>query len=238
MNHSKFVTRTRGCLTPRPRIPITGANAGLGLARDLLEKVKKAHPGISYADLYALAGVVAIKAMGGPTVPFKAGRTDASDGSTSPPDGRLPDAAQGAAHLRDIFGRMGFSDAEIVALSGAHSLGRCHTDRSGFVGPWTFAPTTFSIDYFVRLLEDTWVVKTMHNGLPWKGPKQFTDKKTGQLMMLPTDLALVEDAAFKAHVVTFSKDKEAFAKAFSSAFSTLLNLGIPKDAKTVDISFK
>jgi len=26
-------------------------------------------------------------------------------------------------------GRQGFNDQEIVALSGAHALGRCHTDR-------------------------------------------------------------------------------------------------------------
>lgn len=43
-----------------------------------------------------------------------------------PPNGRLPDAAQGAEHLRQVFGRMGFSDREIVALSGGHTLGRCH----------------------------------------------------------------------------------------------------------------
>jgi cytochrome c peroxidase len=36
---------------------------------------------------------------------------------------------------------MGFNDQEIVALSGAHCIGRCHTDRSGFHGPWTKAPT-------------------------------------------------------------------------------------------------
>ena len=35
-------------------------------------------------------------------------------------------------------------DEEIVALSGAHGLGACHTDRSGFWGPWTRAPTTVS----------------------------------------------------------------------------------------------
>lgn len=34
-------------------------------------------------------------------------------------------------------GRMGFNDQEIVALCGAHTLGRCHSDRSGFLGPWT-----------------------------------------------------------------------------------------------------
>lgn len=32
---------------------------------------------------------------------------------------------------------MGFNDQEIVALNGAHTLGRCHSDRSGFLGPWT-----------------------------------------------------------------------------------------------------
>ena len=39
---------------------------------------------------------------------------------------------------------MGFNDQEIVALSGAHAVGRCHTDRSGFDGPWSFSPVTFS----------------------------------------------------------------------------------------------
>jgi catalase (peroxidase I) len=43
-----------------------------------------------------------------------------------PPNGRLPDASKGAQHLRDVFGRMGFNDREIVALSGGHTLGRCH----------------------------------------------------------------------------------------------------------------
>jgi hypothetical protein len=60
------------------------------------------------------------------------------------PDGRLPDAALGAEHLRDVFYRMGFDDQEIVALSGAHSLGFCHDDRSGFVGAWTETPHEFT----------------------------------------------------------------------------------------------
>jgi cytochrome c peroxidase len=67
-------------------------------------------------------------------------------------DGRLPDASQGHDHLRQIFYRMGFNDQEIVALSGAHALGRCHTDRSGFDGPWTFSPTTFTNDYYNLLV--------------------------------------------------------------------------------------
>jgi cytochrome c peroxidase len=242
-----------------------GANAGLGLARGLLEPVKRAHPGVSYADLYALAGVVAIQAMGGPAVAFRAGRADERDGARSPPDGRLPDAAQGAAHLRSVFGRMGFSDAEIVALSGAHALGRCHTDRSGFVGPWTRSPTTFSNAYFTHLLEDKWIVKcaacvgsasrpgaraelsspplprrTKHNGLPWTGPRQFVDAKTGELMMLPSDLALIQDKAMLAHVERYAKDAAAFRADFAAAFGKLLELGVafPSESKPIELRLK
>lgn len=112
------------------------ANAGLQLARDKLEPLKQQFPDLSYADLYTYAGVVSVEAAGGPSIPFRLGRTDADDGSASPPDGRLPDADKGsfantAQHIRDIFYRMGFTDAEIVALLGAHAVGRCHTDRSG-----------------------------------------------------------------------------------------------------------
>jgi hypothetical protein len=45
---------------------------------------------------------------------------------------------------------------EIVALSGAHALGRCHRRHSGFDGPWTHSPITFSNDYFKLLLEEKW----------------------------------------------------------------------------------
>ena len=134
-----------------------GANAGLADVRAVVEKVAHcvAQPdliaahGLSRADAYTLAGVVAVAHMGGPEVPWAAGRSDAADGSTSPPDGRLPDADKGSlggtvAHLRAIFYRMGFDDRDIVALSGAHALGRCHEEASGYWGPWTFAETTFS----------------------------------------------------------------------------------------------
>lgn len=76
----------------------------------------------------ALAGITAIEAMGGPQIPWEPGRQDyESEQSAAEHRGdvsnRLPDGALGAAHIRDVFGRMGFSDQEIVALSGAHNLG-------------------------------------------------------------------------------------------------------------------
>jgi len=65
-----------------------GANAGLALAVARLEPVKLAHPDVSWADLIAFVGVVAIQHMGGPAVPFSYGRVDELDPATVTPDGR------------------------------------------------------------------------------------------------------------------------------------------------------
>ena len=40
-----------------------GANAGLNVARDLMEKVKQEFPWISYGDLWTLGGVAAIQVL-------------------------------------------------------------------------------------------------------------------------------------------------------------------------------
>jgi cytochrome c peroxidase len=142
-----------------------GANAGLKAARDFLEPVKQAFPWISYSDLWTLAGVAAIQEMQGPTIPWRPGREDADEAFCTP-DGRLPDASKEQSHLRAIFGRMGFDDREIVALSGAHALGRCHTDRSGFSGPWTFSPTVVTNDYYKLLLDEKWQWKKVRRPVP------------------------------------------------------------------------
>lgn len=45
----------------------------------------------------------------------------------------------------------------------------------------------------------------------WDGPLQYEDK-SGQLMMLPADMALVWDKKFKKYVDLYAKDEEAFFK--------------------------
>ena len=57
-----------------------GANAGLEKARARLEAVKTKFPEISYSDLWTLAGVVAVQELGGPYVPWRAGRKDGNVG--------------------------------------------------------------------------------------------------------------------------------------------------------------
>ncbi|KAI1101749.1 heme peroxidase [Jackrogersella minutella] len=174
--------------------------------------------------------------MGGPEVAWRGGRTDFADEEKLPPRGRLPDGALGADHLRAVFYRMGFGDREIVALSGAHSLGRCHVDRSGFEGKWVNNPTRFSNQYFKLLLanEREWRRKTLPNGV-----EQFVyveDEEAGEdgeeeaLMMLPTDMSLLSDPQFRPWVERYAEDKELFFGDFAKVFAKLLELGIKRDA--------
>jgi len=208
------------------------ANAGLHVARNKLENIKKQFPGISYGDLWTLAGVVAVQEMGGPTIPWRPGRVDGT-AVDCPPDGRLPDGGNPSPqHPRDIFYRMGFNDQEIAALIGAHTLGRCHKDRSGFDGPWTFSPTAFANSFYVELLNRKWVERS------WKGPNQFADKETGQLMMLPADMVFAQDGSFKKWAELYAKDEKKFFEDFAKAYKKLLELGVPFKPDTKEYKFK
>ena len=53
------------CYSGRYKEGDYGANAGLKVARDLLEPIKEKFPWISYADLWTLAGATAIEELGG-----------------------------------------------------------------------------------------------------------------------------------------------------------------------------
>lgn len=217
---------------PTPRIQGTirfeeelahGANAGLKKAVAWVQPIKKKYPDVSFADIATLGGVVAIETLGGPQIAWHAGRVDSMDPKDVTEDGRLPAADKGdpkatGAGLRDIFYRMGFNDQEIVALSGAHALGRCHADASGYVGPWSPTPVTFNNAYYTLLNNVKWTPKK------WDGPAQFEDP-SGSLMMLPSDIVLTTDKSFKKYVDVYAKDEKKFFADFSSAFTKLQELG-------------
>jgi len=210
-----------GCTIRFPPESTDPANQAFAVIRDLLEPVKRMHPEISYADLYTFAGCAAVEFLGGPVIPFNFGRTDNNCGS-SVAQSRRPNPSQGLAHLREVFGRMGFNDRELVALSGGHTLGRMHTIRSGYDGAWTRNLLKFDNEYYRNLIEATWVPR----GSEWKGNPQCVDN-TGQVAMLPTDLALISEHATRAIVEEYAKSQDLWFADFAKAFGKLVALGCP-----------
>ncbi|KAF8105202.1 hypothetical protein N665_0161s0002 [Sinapis alba] len=98
---------------------------------------------------------------------------------------------------------MDLSDTNIVALSGAHTLGRCHKDKSGFEGAWTSNPLIFDNSYFKELLS---------------GEKE-------SLLQLVSDKALLDDPVFRLLVEKYSVDEEAFFADYAEAHLKLSELG-------------
>lgn len=81
--------------------------------------------------------------------------------------------------------------------------------------------------YFRLMTELEWKEKTLSNGV-----KQFVhhdEDLEEELMMLPTDLALVQDKSFAPWVKKYAEDKDVFFKDFADAFAKLIELGIKRD---------
>lgn len=198
-----------------------GANAGLPqVAIPLLKQISEKYVPrlISHADLWALAANVAIKVMGGPSIVTHFGRLDAHGHSEAAPSalGRLPEADKDAQHLREIFYPKGFTDRDIVALSGAQIVA-CHAERSAVEGQCTDDKSKFDNSYFRDLLKKTWTKATAVNGK--------TQYVSGKTMMLPIDMVLIEDTKFKPYAEKYASDQNAFFEDFKEAWMKTQELG-------------
>jgi L-ascorbate peroxidase len=117
---------------------------------------------------------------------------------------RLGAATKKMDHLRDVFYRMGLDDKDIVLLSGAHTLGRAHKDRSGFEGAWTKEPIVFDNSYFKEILSET---------------------PDPALLRLVSDMALLDEPSTKALCVKYAEDQDAFFADYAVAHQKLSELG-------------
>ncbi|CAA0827912.1 L-ascorbate peroxidase T- chloroplastic [Striga hermonthica] len=202
-----------------------GANAGLVNALKLLQPIKEKYSSVTYADLFQLASATAIEEAGGAKIPMKYGRVDVTGPEQCPEEGRLPNAGppSPAAHLRDVFYRMGLNDKEIVALSGAHTLGRARPDRSG----WGKPETKYTKDGPGAPGGQSWTVQWLKFDNSYF--KDIKERRDEDLLVLPTDAVLFEDPSFKEYAEKYAVDQDAFLKDYAEAHAKLSNLGAKFD---------
>ncbi|KAL2907180.1 L-ascorbate peroxidase 5 peroxisomal [Bienertia sinuspersici] len=152
-------------------------------------------------DASTKTGGVNVEVTGGPHIPFVPGRPDAPNQQDS---GALPNPNGDVKHLRDIFYRMGLNDRDIVVLSGAHTLGRVHKDRTpGFDGPFTEDPLKFDNSYFIGLRK----------------------ADTPGLVKLPTDKALLEEPVLRRYVQIYAQDEKTFFDHYAQSHKKMSELG-------------
>jgi len=240
-----------------------GANNGLSKAVGFLAPFKNDYPLVSWADLIQMGSAVAIEHAGGPKIAMKYGRQDAGPEACPGRQSRgtgdnagLPDAEapfgcgadSAAQHLRTIFYRMGFDDKGIVALSGAHTLGRAFKERSGLVengyGEEAACPFTKAIG-ICPVRRDGKAGVGMPGGKSWTKKwlkfdnEYFTvyKEQNADLIWFPTDKALHTDDGFTPHFRKYAESQDAFFEDYKEAHKMLSELGSkfePADGITID----
>jgi adenylate cyclase len=182
----------------RPEELARPENRGLADAVKSLTQVKTVFPELSWADLIAIAGALAVAQCSGPEITVPLGRKDV-DGLS--PEGRLPGRNMNTEQLKERFLSMGLGWRELVALSGAHTLGRVEGV------PFTDNPFTFTNSYYKNLM----------------------NRRAGaKAHMLDSDRSLLDCAECKAIVQGYAMDQELFFRDFAAAYvqMTLIGTGI------------
>eukprot|EP00533_Pseudo-nitzschia_delicatissima_P010698 CAMPEP_0116094456 /NCGR_PEP_ID=MMETSP0327-20121206/9143_1 /TAXON_ID=44447 /ORGANISM="Pseudo-nitzschia delicatissima, Strain B596" /LENGTH=315 /DNA_ID=CAMNT_0003586065 /DNA_START=159 /DNA_END=1106 /DNA_ORIENTATION=- len=226
-----------------------GANAGLAGAHELIVPIKEKYPSVSFADLYQMASARAIELGNGPKLGIRYGRVDVESASDCIQEGNLPDAEAGPdgnyggdggtvstkdtkpeGHLRKVFYRMGLDDEAIVALSGAHTLGRAYKDRSGLG-----KESTKFTDGAEQKFADGTSAPYTPGGSSWT-PEFYVfdnsyfqilddDEADDELLKLSSDRSVFEDEGFRKYAVTFRDDQDAFFESYAKAHFQLSELG-------------
>ncbi|KAA8525467.1 hypothetical protein F0562_007322 [Nyssa sinensis] len=174
-------------------------NKGLKKSLKILEKAKSEvdiiQP-VSWADIIAVAGAEAVSVCGGPKIPVQLGRVDSM---VPDPEGKLPQESLDASGLKKCFQGKGLSTQELVALSGAHTLG-----SKGFGNP-----VVFDNSYFKILLEKPWL----------------SSAGMSSMIGLPSDRALVEDDECTRWISKYADNQNLFFEDFKNGYIKLVNSG-------------
>ncbi|KAG9442424.1 hypothetical protein H6P81_018278 [Aristolochia fimbriata] len=120
---------------------------GFDVIEDAKSQVEKICPGVvSCSDVLAVAARDASAYVGGPSWTVKLGRRDSTSANQAQVSSNLPRFTDSLQVLIDSFNRKGLSARDMVALSGAHTIGQaqCATFRTRIHGNGTDVDAGFA----------------------------------------------------------------------------------------------
>eukprot|EP00242_Pyramimonas_sp_CCMP2087_P003090 CAMPEP_0198229052 /NCGR_PEP_ID=MMETSP1445-20131203/113915_1 /TAXON_ID=36898 /ORGANISM="Pyramimonas sp., Strain CCMP2087" /LENGTH=651 /DNA_ID=CAMNT_0043909491 /DNA_START=143 /DNA_END=2098 /DNA_ORIENTATION=+ len=224
-------------------------NGGIAEIKAIVEDIYLEYQSvISRADFWALSANVAMGEAfpNGVTrdIPYRWGRVDAS--SCEFDAEKLPDSEGNLAHVLGWAAQLGMSDEEIVALMGAHTLGRAVAANSGYEGEWVPQDAVLDNVYFRDLVEHPWG-RTSNDFTSLGIGRTTTQWNDNGRMMLTTDMVLAFDlgdtpnvgnpgrcggnndpctaSSTRSYVDVFRQSNDAWYDAFFPAWQKLQELG-------------
>ena len=120
-----------------------GDNVGTGFNTTFTTYAKYLNSRLSAADLVALGVYTSVRACGGPAIPIKGGRKDAT---VAGPGGAIPQPENAIGTFKSQFQRMGFTAVDMIQMVACgHTLGGVHAGNfKNIVEPGT-APDDYQL---------------------------------------------------------------------------------------------
>lgn len=195
-------------------------------------------PGVvSCSDILAVATRNLVTMMGGPFYNVKLGRLDGLISKSSRVEGNLPKPNMSMNQIIEIFRSRGFSIQEMVALTGAHTIGLSHCSeissdiynysRTSQIDPsynrrYADGLRSACADYrknpSLSVFNDVMTPRNFDNAY-------FQNLPRG-LGVLRSDRALVMDSRTKPFVELYARDQKVFFEAFARAMEKLSLYGV------------
>ncbi|CAI8612074.1 unnamed protein product [Vicia faba] len=197
------------------------------------EAVEASCPGVvSCADILALATRDVIVLLGGPSFTVELGRKDGLISKESNVEANLPKPTFNLNQLNRIFSKHNLTQTDMIALSGAHTIGFSHCDQftdrlySSQVDP------TLNPSYAQELMTgcprnvDPLIVLPLDPQTQFVFDNIYYQNLVNGKGLLTSDQVLFTDDASKSTVVEFANNGAKFFDAFVVAIKKLGRVGV------------
>ncbi|KAK4426049.1 Peroxidase 55 [Sesamum alatum] len=220
------------------------AQDNLSLAGDGFDTVVKAKqaveaqcPGVvSCADILAIAARDVVFLAGGPAYNVELGRRDGLISQASRVAGHLPEPTFNLIQLNTIFAKNNLSQTDMIALSGAHTLGFSHCTRFAnrlySFSPFNPIDPTLDPTYAQQLMQecpqnvDPQIAINMDPVTPRTFDNVYFQNLVGGKGLFTSDQVLFTDPASQPTVMDFAQNSGDFSGAFITAMTKLGRVGV------------
>ncbi|CAN6562869.1 unnamed protein product [Malus baccata var. baccata] len=201
-------------------------------AKAAVDAVPQCKNKVSCADILALATRDVIGLSGGPSYSVELGRLDGLSSTSTSVNGKLPKSTFNLNQLNSLFTSHGLSQADMVALSGAHTLGFSHCNQfsnriySNPVDPTLNKTYATQLQQMCPKNVDPDIAINMDPTTPRKFDNVYFQNLVEGKGLFTSDQVLYTDSRSQPTVRTWAENNAAFNEAFITAMTKLGRVGV------------
>ncbi|KAG0458516.1 hypothetical protein HPP92_023673 [Vanilla planifolia] len=206
-------------------------------AKAAVDAVDQCRFKVSCADILAMATRDVISLAGGPSYAVELGRLDGLSSTEASVNGRLPQPTFKLNQLTSLFASNGISQTDMIALSGAHTLGFSHCSRfanriydyggrNGAVDPSLNRTYATQLQGMCPRNVDPNVAVNMDPITPRIFDNQYYLNLQQGMGLFTSDQVLRDDKRSRPIVDSWAASSDAFNSAFVASMTRLGRVGV------------